>query len=71
MLILILCSTHLQCQSVAGVVLGDQKKIEYVQVTKENRFAQLNDRKIDLLVNFDSHTLKREVSEVSTFNFNC
>ena len=49
----------------ASVVLGDPDKIKRVFVTKEDRFSQLLDRQVDLLLLGDMHTLEREVQEVS------
>ncbi|KAL7536958.1 hypothetical protein ACHAWF_005611 [Thalassiosira exigua] len=54
------------CRAVAAVVIGHSKAYEPVPVTAIDRFEQLRDRSIDLLLHGDTHTLSREVSERTT-----
>ena len=49
----------------ASVVLGDPEKYKRIIVTKEDRFAKLIGRQVDLVLLGDVHTLEREVNEVS------
>ena len=50
------------------MVLGDTDKIEVLETTKDDRFKQLYDRNIDVLIAFDTHTIEREVHEVRELN---
>ncbi|KAL7533778.1 hypothetical protein ACHAWF_004621, partial [Thalassiosira exigua] len=54
------------CRAVAAVVLGDPKAYKPVPVTAINRFERLHDRSIDLLQYGDTHTIEREISEMTT-----
>lgn len=49
----------------ASVVLGDPTKISSIHVTAKDRFIQLRDRHIDVLIWGDGLTVEREVFEVS------
>lgn len=49
----------------ASVVLGDPAKINIVNVTIEDRFIQLHERRLDVLIFGGTYSLEREVVEVS------
>ena len=55
----------LQCRAIAAVVLGNADKIHAVSTTWSTRYDELNHRYADLLIMGDTHTIEREVSEVS------
>lgn len=52
------------CRSVAAVLLGNPESFEEVEVTGNNRWQMLHQRKIDILAYGDTHTIEREVKEV-------
>jgi len=54
------------CRAVAAVLLGNPDKIKPVPLTWANRFHQLLDRSVDLLLLGDTHTIEREVREKTT-----
>eukprot|EP00579_Thalassiosira_antarctica_P001572 CAMPEP_0201869988 /NCGR_PEP_ID=MMETSP0902-20130614/3284_1 /ASSEMBLY_ACC=CAM_ASM_000551 /TAXON_ID=420261 /ORGANISM="Thalassiosira antarctica, Strain CCMP982" /LENGTH=799 /DNA_ID=CAMNT_0048395557 /DNA_START=157 /DNA_END=2553 /DNA_ORIENTATION=- len=54
------------CRAVASVVLGDPEKYKRIIVTREDQFAKLIGREVDLVLLGKVHTLEREVNEQST-----
>jgi len=54
------------CELVASVLFGDPSKLKHVPVTTEDRFSLLEKREADLLVDYLSYTIQREVKETST-----
>ena len=53
-----------QCRADASVIFGKPDSFVGVPVMIGNRFRQLNDRTVDLLLSGDTHTIEREVREV-------
>jgi len=54
------------CRAVAAVLFGDPDKYVGVPLTGANRFQQLHERFVDILLLGDTHTVEREVSERAT-----
>lgn len=57
------------CRAVAFVIFGGSEPDNFLNmtvVTIEDRFQLLNDRKVDLLIRSDTHTIEREVREKTT-----
>ena len=66
------CAAYfLKCRAVAAVVLGDPTKFEIFEATYSTRFDKLNNREVDLLMAGVSHTIEREVREVSKKQLIC
>lgn len=55
----------MQCRSIAAVLLGNPDDFTAVAVTGSTRFQQLHGMDIDVLLFGDTHTVEREVREVS------
>jgi len=53
------------CRAIAAVVLGDPSAYEILHPTSETRWAELDSRRVDLLL-YSSHTIERETREVCT-----
>jgi len=54
------------CRAVAAVLFGDPDKNEGVSVRTDNRFQQLHNRDVDVLLGRATHTIEREVRERTT-----
>ena len=50
------------CRTVAAAILGDAKKVKFVQLEPEKRFDTLKEGKVDMLATGMTYTLSREVS---------
>lgn len=54
------------CRAIAAVVVGNPDSYIGVQVSFANRWQHLLERKIDVLIRYDTYTIEREVKETST-----
>ena len=61
--ILLLCD-HCKCRAIAAVVVGNPDSYIGVQVSFANRWQHLLERKIDVLIRYDTYTIEREIKEV-------
>lgn len=50
------------CRTVATAILGDAKKVRFVQLEPDKRFETLKEGKVDMLATGTTYTLSREVS---------
>ena len=56
-----------QCRAIAAAVYGaDDMKLELKVVTASNRFEALQSGQVDVLASWDTHTMERDILEVST-----
>ena len=56
--------TWVQCKALAAVIFGNPDNITPIPVTATDRFQQLNDRSVDVLLSLVTHTVEREIREV-------
>lgn len=54
------------CKAVAAAILGEEYKIEVIDVSSLTRFTALAGREIDLLMWGDTHTMERDFDEKAT-----
>jgi general L-amino acid transport system substrate-binding protein len=55
-----------QCRAIAAAVIGNSSQIEIVYVTGSERFENLSNRSVDVLVRAETHTMDRDVFEAAT-----